>query len=597
MLCVHKLVIAVVIISILINIYVAYPQEIEYKTYTSIPFGFMIDYPSDWIVEEHPYYSYIKVSFVANIDTYYKPFLLVGYEELERELSYDEYKTLIIKQQIRALDNFTIISELDTTFINNTAKMFIFEGIDMDTHIKGKIIYTMLNNTVYSIITASKYDMFDEYDDIFDSMINSFRVDKSIIPQPISDIYEDDTIHIKFPTGWKGLVSNINDDVLIRLAPSLESTSNIIITDISDINTITEQLNYTLCTVVSLNFISINGSNALELEQNCDNQSKTFIFTTDTRLILVDFISTKSDYSVFIDSFEKMVQSMEINNLKDITNYLGKEFQNLPIRLDNIENFYTPDNWNIFKRTYNGIEIIYTTPNGSNITSNNYTMVAFIKGKMSLESILDFSQLYNCDIKNIHHISINAYALEYNGGCSNNSFRIFEFDNTTISYITNSNLFDDEFRQIINSLRLDQNLTFSINMLDAMLKKAIEVVRINNTDYAIEYNYNLLSNINDFKFDINTKSITIDADVDSGLGILMLKPSVIEGPYVIILNGKIINLDAYIGSTLAITYADNANIKIMGTNVIPEFPLPLLITIIGLLITITKYRWLYRLVN
>ena len=589
----HKIIIDIALGLLSINL--IYAQEVEYKTYNNIPFGFRIDYPSDWFVEEQPYYSYIKVSFVANVnDTDYRPFLLVGYEELKEDMSYDDYKQLILEQQLRALNNFTLTDESDTIFANNTARMLVFEGIDVDIYIKGKIVYTILNNTVYSIITAARFDDFDSYEPIFDDMINSFRIDKSIIPKPISKGYEDDSISIKFPEGWQGLISKVDEDVIIRLMPDprLISVSNIVITNLEQIRLFNEQIKdlFESCKVYTTNFIEVNGSKALELEQECEQyRNKLFIFATDNdKLVLIDLTSIKEEYNQYIDKFYTMLSTLKIN-ATDITQYLDEPFKDLPIRLDSIDEFDVPEGWSMFKKDYDGIDIIYATPDGSNIIFN-YTMIALIKAKPDLDLIVNLNKLYECNISTIHYIS-SSYAFEYSSSCSDGKeVRTLVFDDYAINYLRYSSVYDDIFKDVIDSLDIDDSLKYSINAMDYRFNDNIKNVEIDGNKYDIEYSYQLLANVDDITFDEESKSITIKAEADR-LSILKVKPSILEGPYIVKVNGSIVDIDANNTDILAIAYDGNADIEIIGSKVVPEFPLPLLlISIIGISIIFARYK-------
>ncbi len=580
------------IIIVILGIGFVDGEPLEYNSYKGILYGFVIDYPSNWIVEEAQYtFSYIKVSFIEPQTEDYRALVLVGVEELERDISLDEYGDLILAQQHRALQNFTLIESKEDILANNTATMLVYKGIDIDTPVKGKRIYTIYNNTAYTIIASAEEEKFDDYDDIFDNMIDSFSLDSSIIPKPISDMYEDENIKIEFD-GWEGLISRIDEDVIIRVTPDINSNTlmNIIITNITAMDLFNEQIRMLFdngCTIITLNLIDVNGSNALEVMQECnDVVGKSYLFTTTDKVIAVDLITNKEEFNTYDNAFEKSIESIDAN-IEDITVYLDKEFKTLPKKLDTLT-IDIPEGWNVFKKEYNGHEIVYITLNGSEIV-RNYTGFLIIEPSLDFNGIKEANNLEDCDITTIHYIAQNiveeeAFCLRDEIGIE---LHLIKLDDVTVGYF---NTFREEFGIMLenfsNELTYIMNLAHSTEMIDEEYK-----VILNGTEYNIEYSY-IGSTINNIEFDEDDRSLTINALIDdmNAFGMLKIKESLLEEPYIISVNDKVVDIDD--ADIIAIMYSDDANIKIVGSKVIPEFPLIWILIPLSLsIVIIISYRF------
>lgn len=578
---------SIIIMMLYLNFAYGEPN-IEYNTYKGIVYGFIIDYPSEWIVEEAPYtFSYIKVSFIEPKVDDYSALILVGVEELKEDISLDEYENLILNQQRRALQNFTIIETTESMLANNTGKVLIYKGIDIDTPIKGKIAFTIYNNTAYTIITSSKESEFNNYNKIFDTVISSLRLDSSIIPRFIENMYEDDEIKIRFDN-WKGLISRVDEDTIIRLKQEIQANAsmNIIITNITSIDLFNEQLKNLLyndsCTLITSNFININGSNALEIMQECSNTiTKSYLFTTTDRVIAIELITTKEEFNKYIDELKKTVESIDAD-IEDITIHLDEELKTLPKRLDSID-IDIPEDWNIFEKGYNNHELIYITPNGSNII-NNYTGFFITKPALDLDNIVKSNNLGGCRITTMYYITtMNVLAEE--ASCVNGiKLHAIILDDTTIGYINN---FDNRYETILENF-ISNDLLFAISKLSSKDIKYNEYkVTLNGTEYSIVYSY-VNSSINNIEFDEDSKTLNVDISADD-LGMFVIKESLLEEPYIITINNdKIVNVDN--ADVVIITYDDDSNIKIVGSRVVPEFP-SIIILLVSLSVPIIINRY------
>lgn len=545
--------------------------NIEYNSYKGIVYGFIIDYPSEWIVEESPYtFSYIKVSFIEPKIDDYNAFILVGVEELKEDTSLDEYEKLILNQQRRALQNFTVIETTESMLANNTGRMLIYKGIDVDMPIKGKIAFTIYNNTAYTIITSSKESEFDNYNKIFDTVISSLRLDSSIIPRFIENMYEDDEIKIRFDN-WKGLISRVDEDTIIRLKQDIQANAsmNIIITNITSIDLFNEQLKNLLyndsCTLITSNFININGSNALEIMQECSNTiTKSYLFTTTDKVIVIELITTKEEFNKYINELKRTVESIDAH-LEDITIYLDEELKTLPKKLDNID-IDIPEDWNIFEKGYNNHEIIYITPNGSNIVIN-YTGFFITKPVLDLDDIVKSNNLGECRITTIYYIT-TMNVLEEEASCVNDNVKLhaIRLDNATIGYINN---FDDRYGTILENF-ISNDLLFAIGRLSSQDLNYNEYkVTLNGTEYSVVYSY-INSRIKNIEFDEDSKTLNVDISADD-LGMFVIKESLLEEPYIIAINDdEIANVNN--ADVIIITYDDDTSIKIVGSRVVSEFP-------------------------
>ncbi len=581
------------IISILtiaiINI--GYAYALEYDSYKGILYGFRIDYPKDWIVRESEYtFSYIKVTFTSNSTNDYNPFMLIGIETLQ-DTTFEEYATLLIKQQERYLNNFTLIQIYDSIITGNKAKSIEFTGIDNNIHINGIIAYTMIDNTAYTMIASSKYNEFAENKVIFEYMINSFRIDKSIMPKPAPPIYEDSSMKIRFPEGWHGLIVNVDNTTNIRLKPSIRSDTllNVIISDINSIdifkNTLLKILNKEVCSIINLNFININSAKGLEISQKCNESiSKTYLFAISNKVLAIELISRSKEFNTYSNNIEEMVKSIEGTTWNDISIYIDDRLKDIPERVDSLDIIQNLEGWNIFKRVADGSELIYITKNGSNIISNYSSFI--ITPRLDIDKILTINQIDNdkCNIISIYYIAEEDNILEEEATCDNNiKLRVFKLDDYTIGYIIKDNI-NANFTQLLNKF-IDADLGRVVTLKDELEESSYSLL-VNGTEMMLKYSY----------MDTAIKSITLHnlrlvmnlSTSENNQGLLEIDNSLLEGPYIVSINNKIITTPDV--DKLVFSYKNDNIITIDGRRVIPETYLPLLLITLSMIVIIIKYR-------
>ncbi|MEM3002321.1 MAG: PsbP-related protein [Candidatus Nitrosocaldaceae archaeon] len=556
---------------------------IEYNSYKGIVDGFIIDYPYDWSVQESSVsYSYIKVTF-EEMNVGYRSLTMIGVEELNKNFTLSEYKTLILRQHIRGLTNFTIINESNYTLAGNDARLINYKGVDNTIAIKGDIIYTISNKTAYTIISATEESRYDEIKDIFKHMIDSFRIDNSIKPKPISDRYSDDGIELVLPVGWHGLYSDTGD-VEIRVAPSIKSDArlHILITNITSLELFNrlEELDNE-CDIITFNLVNINGSEAIEIEKVCDYRMKTFIFSTDERLIVSEF-AAKDDYVKYIKEFNDAIYNSHVNST--ISKYLNYTLSKR-ISVEELKyNITIPTNWNIFERKINNSTIIQITPNGTNIT-NNYTAIYLIDEIADIDYLLRIYGIEEvCNITNIHYIIYDRYISGYELSCNDLSLQIIYLEGNTLSYI--SNLHDDIYLTNFDSIieEMDNKLGY-IKRLQAHL----DVKEIELDKYKIGITNN--TNLKDISIDEDYKMLRLKVS-PSDNNIIKIKEDIFKGLQTLTINQNVFEFDSEMEDIFIILYDNDSEITLTATRIVPEFPLPLLITtILTSIILLFRYKW------
>lgn len=555
---------------------------IEYNSYKGIVDGFIIDYPYDWSVQEsNVSYSHIKVIF-EEMNVGYRSLTMIGVEELNKNFTLGEYKTLILRQHSRGLTNFTIINESNYTLAGNDARLINYKGVDNTIAIKGDIIYTISNKTAYTIISATEESRYDEIKDIFKHMIDSFRIDNSIKPKPISDRYSDDGIELVLPAGWYGLYSDTGD-VKIRVAPSIESDArlHILITNITStelFNRLEELDNE--CDIITFNLVSINGNEAIEIEKVCNYRMKTFIFSTNERLIISEF-AAKDDYDKYIKEFNDAIYNSHVNST--ISKYLNYTLSKR-ISIEELKyNITIPTNWNIFEKKINDSTIIQITPNGTNIT-NNYTAIYLIDEIVDIDYLLSIYGVEElCNITHIHYIIYDRYISGYELSCNDLSLQIIYLEGNILSYI--SNLSDDIYLTNFDSIieEMDNELGY-IKALQAHLDvKEIELDK---------YKIGITNNTKDISIDEDYKILRLKVS-HSDSNIIKIREDIFKGLQTLTINQNVFEFDSEMEDIFIILYDEDSEITLTATRIVPEFPLPLLITtILTSIILLFRYKWM-----
>ncbi len=576
-------------IYIITIINIGYAYAIEYSSYKEILYGFRIDYPKDWIVSESEYtFSYIKVSFTSNATNDYNPYMLIGIENV-KNITIDEYTTLLIKQQMRYLNNFTLIQIYDNIIDNHNAKSIEYSGIDNNIHIKGLITYTIIDNTAYVMIASSKYDEFNDNKVIFEHMIDSFKIDKSIMPKPAPSTYEEPNLKIRFPEGWNGLIAKVDNTTNIRLKPNMKSNTllNIVIDEINNINIFNDAIMNTLrkgeCSVINLNFITINNTKGLEMSQNCnDSISKTYLFTISDKVLAIELITTYEELKIYANDIYEMVKSIENVSSNDISIYLDDKLKDIPERVNNLDIIQDLEGWNIFKKVSNDAELIYITHNGSNIVNNYSSFI--IANRLDIDKILTLNNLNDkCNLTNIYYITKEDNLLEYEALCSNNiNLRVFKLDNHIIGYIIKDNI-NENFTSLLSKF-ISMDLIKVFKLKDQLVENSYPIL-INGSEVILKYS-SINVRINNITFN-GLRLVLNLSNIDNTKGVLAIENKLLEGPYIINNNAiNVRNIDKFVFSNID----NNAIITIDGKRVIPETYLPLLLITLSIMILIIKYR-------
>lgn len=173
-------------------------------------------------------------------------------------------------------------------------------------------------------------------------------------------------------------------------------------------------------------------------------------------------------------------------------------------------------------------------------------------------------------------------------------------------FLTNStsgyNEHVDAFEQSINTLKVNNHVSFKTAMAELFdLKEETYQITAKNTQTQVGIESN--SKISKFDFREHEKRISfkVDGEEDANGLTVVSVDSVLEGPYTVTVDGEatesfVVAEDEVSGrNTIEISHTDSEHdIVIVGTNVVPELPLPMLGTIaalIGIVAVIGRTRF------
>jgi hypothetical protein len=180
------------------------------------------------------------------------------------------------------------------------------------------------------------------------------------------------------------------------------------------------------------------------------------------------------------------------------------------------------------------------------------------------------------------------------------TYTLANTDGTVISlifYANSASTYDDhvaEFEKSVETVKLDNPLDISDSAAfyenEAISKHSYKVssetVTINGTDYGLHIATN--STLSDFNLDQEQKTISFSVDGREGtFGAIDIEISkVLDGPYSVIIDGQPTeDVSLVVDRTTNVTfmtvgYSHSVHeITIIGTNVVPEFPLSIVVVV------------------
>ncbi|MEF8879002.1 MAG: PsbP-related protein [Candidatus Thermoplasmatota archaeon] len=155
-------------------------EKISFVTYTNEEKGIRIEYPETWQKQENPTYA-------ANVDVLFtSPYnedpkdagtLLVSVlvnDSLIKGI--DWFKQAHVENLTKALDNFTLISEKNTTLSGESGYHINFTFSQNDQEWCQTETFTINNDTLYLLMYQVKTNRYSIYIDLINQMIESFRM-------------------------------------------------------------------------------------------------------------------------------------------------------------------------------------------------------------------------------------------------------------------------------------------------------------------------------------------------------------------------------------------------------------------------------------
>ena len=147
-----------------------------------------------------------------------------------------------------------------------------------------------------------------------------------------------------------------------------------------------------------------------------------------------------------------------------------------------------------------------------------------------------------------------------------------------------------DFEDAVSTLQINNPLDLSDTSSLAIggYKQSVQTATVQGSDYDVE----LLSNseVSEFSFDEENKKLSFSVDSASTGGATVEVGTVLEGPYVVSIDGSpagdkaIMIQDETTGKVLlTISYEQGAHdIEVQGTTVVPEYPLAILVVVVAM---------------
>jgi hypothetical protein len=147
------------------------------KTYTNSEYGFTVDYPSDWKIQEGASNTIVQFNGPTLDETGGKVNINIVNEQLPASgnMTLDGYFKAAESQLAHDFENFAEITTQNITVSSLPAVKMLYTFKSNGYQLKANQVYLTKNNVAYTITMVSTVTTYDKYDKDGDIVINSFK--------------------------------------------------------------------------------------------------------------------------------------------------------------------------------------------------------------------------------------------------------------------------------------------------------------------------------------------------------------------------------------------------------------------------------------
>jgi len=323
----------------------------QFSVYENTAKGITIKYPPNWQKVEPEAGQGIDVILQSPLESVSDVFVenSVLVTQKSPGLSFQDY-TQVALNNFESRPTVEILDDSPTTLGGIPAHQVIYtETTELGIEMKSWIIWTIANDSVYTVGFGSEPKSFDAYESIFQNIRDSVEITELILPIPVSGKYSNSEagIEMQLPEGWQGIEQQKEDLTMVVVSPGITiqpfaqgsqmsdklefSVLTIIIGKYSSIaaeisSAVSED---TQCTSETVQITEINSMKTQESLSDCQDpimgtiKGLEYVFTTkdDTIVVAYGAISSNPDktYDENIEQFIESLGTLKIQNTLDLS--------------------------------------------------------------------------------------------------------------------------------------------------------------------------------------------------------------------------------------------------------------------------------------
>ena len=153
------------------------PLAPETLAYTNSEYGFSLEYPKDWNVEEGSAGTVVLFAGPLVGEYEYMVNINIVTEELPSEMTVQDYARMAELQQKKAWSDYVKVKEYTSTIVGLPAVVKTFIATPIDVPLKDIQVFFIKDKVAYIITYNAAIDSHDEYVEFFDLAISTFKFD------------------------------------------------------------------------------------------------------------------------------------------------------------------------------------------------------------------------------------------------------------------------------------------------------------------------------------------------------------------------------------------------------------------------------------
>ncbi len=612
------------------------PYDLEFTTYENTDYGITIQYPSNWI-KSQPKGLAVGFTSPAEgrSDEYYERLAIAAVESAE-QLSLDDSFKQLLSSFTTTVSSFKQLEAESATLDGHHAKYVLGTGIlEGGVKVKTYFVGTMVDNRFYFLAFIGEDKKYSQYAPILKRMIDSFEIDETSLSGFY--LYEGEEVGIKaqYPAGWQvkedfegelpsisftategyryfginyaPLVWNMSVDEFARVAPGEFSKAfdEFRVVD----TTSTTMSGYPAKKIVFTALVKIPEQNVPAIQpvaygNVADNvQIKgALVFTIQKGVVYsVVYTTFATEYFNFIDTANKMVDSVSIDPSTISQEVSGSQFRDSDTGIE----LRIPSGWMANRIAYSNATALALFPIQTNADPNSEKVSILLIIENISDSLKEESKDSEesdpqsmCDKPNASYVvwaspEVKMLRSEFRCEIYGENAHVKYYSTSTADKYVSVSLFtsgEGEYNDtafLLDNMVGAMTLPNSIDISSDSYDELYGVKSYNQTVFALNATYNVhlstsSGNITDFAFDEAQKRVAFKVHGDSGTSgyVIVSIESILQPPYVVTIDG--VEIDGYQTyqdettneSGIVIDYSHSTReIKITGTNVVPEFPI------------------------